>query len=77
MAGWALAGMVAAVADVSSRARITPTVAGLAAVIASLTGVSVTIPLVAQSKDRVLVRRVSWSIGPMVALGVIGVTVET
>lgn len=70
------ASTVAAAADLSSKAVISPTVAGMCAAIASLTSALVSWPLVMQSQERSLVRRVLWSLGVVALFGVVGLTAQ-
>lgn len=66
------ASTVAAVAGLSSKGMISPAVAGVCVVIASLTSVMVSMPLVMQSQNRHLIWRIAWSIGLIVLLGIVG-----
>ena len=70
------ASTVAAAADLTSKAVIAPSVAGICAVIASLTSALVSWPLVMQSQERSLVRRVLWSLGVIALFGVVGLTAQ-
>jgi uncharacterized membrane protein (DUF4010 family) len=66
------ASTVAAVADMTTKAHISPTVAGLSVIIASLTSVMVNLPLIMQSHERRLIYRLSWSVGAITLLGMFG-----
>lgn len=70
------ASTVAAVSAMSTKAVISPSVAGLSVVIATLTSVLVNLPLVLQSQEGRLVQRLSWSVGLIALLGIAGVVVQ-
>jgi len=70
------ASAVAAAAGLASRASISPTVAGLCAVIASLTSVLISLPLVIQSHEKRLIRRLSGGVAFIVLFGILGMLAE-
>lgn len=63
---------VAAAATLASQGTIPNVVAGVSAIIASLTSVVINLPLVLGTGDRSLVRRLVWAVGIISVVGVMG-----
>lgn len=70
------ASTVAAVSAMATRLVITPSVAGLSVVIATLTSVLVNLPIVLQSQEGHLIQRISWSVAFITLGGIAGVLVQ-
>jgi uncharacterized membrane protein (DUF4010 family) len=70
------ASAVAAAASLGQRGAITANVAGICAVIASLTSVGVNLPLVGAAGDRGLTRRLTWAVGLIGVVGVAGLLLQ-
>ena len=70
------ASTVAAAAGLVTNGSISPSVAGLCAVIASLTSVLISLPLVLQSHEKQLIRRLSWGIAFIMLFGILGVLAQ-
>jgi uncharacterized membrane protein (DUF4010 family) len=70
------ASAVAAAATLGARGTISASVAGIAAVIASLTSVGVNLPLVMAGHDRRLTKRLVWATGLVAAVGIAGVLLQ-
>jgi uncharacterized membrane protein (DUF4010 family) len=67
------ASSVASAGSLAARGTVLPDVAGTASVLASLTSALVGLPLVARTaRDRQLPQQLRWSIGLVVALGMLG-----
>jgi uncharacterized membrane protein (DUF4010 family) len=67
------ASAVASAGTLAAQGTIDDDVAGIGAVIASLTSTLVNLPLVARiAKERPLTRRIAWSLGVVMVLGLIG-----
>lgn len=67
---------VAAAAALASRGAIATWVAGICAVIASLTSVAVNLPLVMDTGDRKLTLRLAWSVGLVALIGCLGAVAQ-
>ena len=70
------ASAVAAAAALSSQGSITPTVAGIGAVIASFTSIAFTMMFITRSNNRTLVNRMIWSMGWVALAGVTGILIS-
>jgi uncharacterized membrane protein (DUF4010 family) len=69
---------VASAASLAASRELSPRVAGLGAVFASLASVGINFPLAARAiRDGALVRRVGYAIGGILLLGIAGVVVKT
>ena len=72
------ASAVAAAANLAAADRLSPHVAGTGAIIASLMSAAVNLPVVARlGRDRALTRRLAWTIGGIVVLGILGTAVQS
>jgi uncharacterized membrane protein (DUF4010 family) len=64
---------VASAANLAESGTLPPAVAGLGAVLASLTSASINLPVVARiARDGALTRRLTWTILGVVLLGLLG-----
>jgi uncharacterized membrane protein (DUF4010 family) len=71
------ASAVASAANLSASGRLSAHVAGIGAILASLTSALVNLPIVARlAGDRALTRRLAWVLGGVVLLGVVGAVVQ-
>ncbi len=70
------ASAVAAAATLGARGTISANVAGIAAVIATLTSVGINLPLVMAGRDRRLTRRLLWATGLVASVGLTSVLAQ-
>jgi uncharacterized membrane protein (DUF4010 family) len=71
------ASAVAAAANLAASGTLPPEVAGIGAILASLTSAAVNLPIVARlTKDRPLTRRLAWVLGGVILLGVVGAVAQ-
>jgi uncharacterized membrane protein (DUF4010 family) len=70
------ASAVAAAATLGAKGTITPRMAGVCAVIASLTSVIVNVPLVLAAHERPLMKRLAWAVGIIMVVGVVGIVAQ-
>jgi uncharacterized membrane protein (DUF4010 family) len=71
------ASAVASAANLAAKGEILPAVAGLGAILASVTSALVTLPIVSRlTRDRRLTRRVALVLGAVALLGALGVAVQ-
>jgi uncharacterized membrane protein (DUF4010 family) len=70
------ASAVAAAASLSAQGSISTSIAGLSAVIASLTSAAINLPLIMRAQQRQLTRRFAWAIGVVLIFGVAGMLVQ-
>jgi uncharacterized membrane protein (DUF4010 family) len=71
------AGAVAAAAALATTHTVAANVAANAAVIASVTSVAVNVPLVVRAQDPRLTRRLLWSLGIVVAIGLLSAVLQS
>ena len=70
------ASAVAAAASLSSQGNISSSVAGISAVIASLTSAAINLPLIVRAQQRQLTWRFAWAIGVVLVFGIAGTLVQ-
>jgi len=70
------ASAVAAAASLSSQGSISSTIAGVSAVIASLTSAAINLPLIVRAQQRHLTWRFAWAMGVVLTFGIAGTLVQ-
>ena len=70
------ASAVAAAATLVTSGTITPPMAGICTIIASLASVVVNVPLVLVAHARPLMQRLAWAVGLLLVVGAVGVLVQ-
>jgi uncharacterized membrane protein (DUF4010 family) len=71
------ASAVASAANLAASGTVTPRVAAIGTILASLTSALINLPLVARlGRDRALTRRVAWVLGGVLVLGALGIGAE-
>jgi uncharacterized membrane protein (DUF4010 family) len=70
------ASAVAAAASLASQGSISTTIAGISAVIASLTSAAVNLPLIVRAQHRHLTWRFAWAIGVVLMFGITGTLIQ-
>lgn len=70
------ASAVAAAAILAAKGTITPPMAGVCTIIASLASVVVDVPLAMVAHARPLMQRLAWAMGILLVVGAVGVLVQ-
>jgi uncharacterized membrane protein (DUF4010 family) len=70
------ASAVAAAATLASKGTITPPMAGVCTIIASLASVVVNVPLALVAHTRPLMQRLAWAVGLLVVVGAVGILAQ-